>query len=185
MKKLIVALLVVMSTSAMAQRESIDLRGLTSEQKEKLALIRAEMQSPVSASERLREEANKWGKLGENVGKATVAAAKEVGVAANEFVSTPLGKIVTGIVIYKVIGTEALKIIVGAFIMFFFFSIGLWFIFRRPVNVTYENVPVLYGMWNRRLVKSQKAADELGEARYFFAAICAGAGLIFGLSLMF
>lgn len=68
---------------------------------------------PVNISEKVRDEVQAWTDLGQNIGRATVGAAKEVGMAANEFSQTPLGIVTTSIVVYKL--TEA-RIIFGSLV---------------------------------------------------------------------
>ena len=111
----IFALLVVFTNDAFARGEqlsasdisSIDVSKLSPDQRAALLASVAKMvNSPTDAadiSQTVRNETSKWVDLGTNVGAAAVSAAKQVGMAANDFVKTPLGKVTMGIVIYKVI----------------------------------------------------------------------------------
>ena len=95
------------------------------------------------------------------MGKAMVGAAREVGVAANEFGQTSLGKVVVGIVTYKVVGRDILGVIFGSVILVFGYGLALWlFITKRWSDVQYEYEPVLWGMYKRqRVIKSHTDND--------------------------
>lgn len=176
--------------------ETIDVRKLTPEQKAQLMSQTVDMQKqaavtiaqkPVNVSQTVRTEATAWGELGTNMGKAAVATAKEVGMAANEFVNTPLGKITMGIVIFKVMGAEVMSFITGGFILVFFLGFAAYFILRKDFkSAKYENVPVLFGLFTRRVIV-ESVADP--EDAIIFNRVCAlimlGLGLLVGLGTMF
>ena len=114
MKKLLAALLLVASFSANAAVQ-IDTSGLTESQKAELVQRAEAMKvTPTATVDKIDE----WVNLGERIGKMFGGAAKEIGVAANEFVATPVGKWTMALIIYKVAGTDLLKI-VGAFTLLF------------------------------------------------------------------
>ena len=153
---------------------SLDVSRLTPEQKAQLLAHVSKLQESKSAnmSETVRTEAEKWGELGANTGKAMVAAAKEVGVAANDFAQTPLGKVVTVIVVYKMIGQDAIGIATGLLTLFIGTLVAL-FVFRsnRFGDHDYELRPVLGGLFTRqRLVKWRESE----EGRAFRVAISVG-----------
>lgn len=177
--------------------ETIDVRKLTPEQKAQLMSQTVDMQKqavetqiaqkPVNVSQTVRTEATAWGELGTNMGKAAVATAKEVGMAANEFVNTPLGKITMGIVIFKVMGAEVMSFVTGGFILVFFLSFAAYFILRKDhKSAKYENVPVLFGLFTRRVVIETGPED---EGMVTFNRVCAlimlCLGLVVGIPTMF
>jgi hypothetical protein len=163
MKKL-VALMVLCASSTVfaAKQASVDVSKLTPEQIAQINNQVSEMtKDPVNVSATVRKEAEAWGELGANMGKAMVGAAREVGVASNEFANTSLGKVVVGIVAYKVVGKDILGVIFGSLILLGGYSLAVWvFTTRRWSDVTYEYVPVLWGMYTKqRVVKSHTDSD--------------------------
>ena len=168
MKKVIAILALWVATSAFAGVASqngayIDTSKLSKAQIAELAAKAEEMgaTTPVNVSATVRQEAEAWGTLGANMGKAMVGAAREVGVASNEFANTSLGKVVVGIVAYKVVGKDILGVIFGSMILVIGYSLAIWMMTtRRWSDVTYEYEPVLWGMYKRqRVVKSHTDSD--------------------------
>lgn len=169
---------------------SIDVSSLTADQKAALLADVTKLKGASSdtkgISETVRGEAEKWGELGTNMGKAAVGAAREVGVAANEFVSTPLGKITMGIVVYKIVGKEVVHFATGLGVLVFFFSLAIYFIRKKPMSsVAYEYKPTLFGLYNKKVVTSYTVDDNWGVAYMIAAAICAALGMLIGLNTMF
>lgn len=171
-----------------ADISSIDVSKLTPEQKAQLMtqVTDLQKQSSTNISQTIRTEASAWAELGGNMGRAAVAAAKEIGVATNDFVQTPLGRVTMGIVIYKVLGHDIIKIVMGSSILIFFFSMSLYFALKKKFNVVeYENIPVLGGLYIRKIVKTSKTDQELTVTHFIAAGICALVGLIVGLNIIF
>ena len=133
----------------------------------------------------MREEATKWGELGANMGRAAVGAAKEIGMAANEFVATPLGKVTMGIVIYKVIGKDIIKFIMGLGILIFFFSTGHYFLRMKKYTgaVEYTNVPRFFGLMTKQvLIKGVVDKDwQIAHTAIGIIAILIGCAIGFGV----
>ena len=100
--KYIIALILAIPMFAWAN--TVDISKLPPHQRAAIEKQVAEASSPTNISETVRNEAAAWGQLGTNIGYALIGAAREVGMAANEFASTDLGKIVAFVVVYKVIG---------------------------------------------------------------------------------
>lgn len=192
LKTTLVALAMSLSVSAFAG-QYVDTSGLTKEQNAELTLqvekLKAGTATPVAqvtnVSETMRKEASMWGELGGNVGKALVGAAKEVGVAANDFASTPLGKVVTAIVVYKLIGMAMVKLIVGSGILLFGGSIVTYLMFTRFGEVKYEVKPYLFGLWNRKVVVERNEDDDALVGRMVSMAVMIFVTLLVGLKVMF
>ena len=139
----------------------IDTSKITPEQAAQIQKQVEEMQQkPTNVSASVRKEAEAWGELGANMGRAMIGAAKEVGVAANEFAGTSLGKITVAIVAYKIIGQDVLKIILGTATLI----VGTWLAIlghrRYAWDFKYETKPILWGTFNRRYVVERTAHDE-------------------------
>ena len=163
MKKIVAILaLSIASTAFSATQSSVDVSKLTPEQIAQINKQVADMQAqPANISANVRQEAEAWGQLGSNMGKAMVGAAREIGVAANEFGQTSLGKVVVGIVTYKVVGRDILGVIFGSLILVFGYGLALWlFTTKRWSDVQYEYEPVFWGMYKRqRVIKSHTDTD--------------------------
>lgn len=132
MKKLlmvIICFLVVITSVVVCRAASVDINtsGLTDEQKAQLAVQIAEMQKKeIPTTERI----NQWVDLGKNVGVALAATAKEIGMASDQFLQSNTGKITVALIIWKVIGKDLIRSIVGIGILIAFISLWVHF-FRR------------------------------------------------------
>ena len=186
MKKILFAIAISLAAiTAFAQTTTIT---LTKEQA--AALAQAQPTTAANVSENVRQEASAWGELGANMGKAMVAAAKEIGVAANEFSETNLGKITVAIVVYKLIGESLIGFVVGFLLLVFFFGIALWFLITKSFyDCEYEHMPFLWGMATRKVLKKFSAPErnhgEIAAARMIGAFIAIVIGLLTGLNVMF
>lgn len=189
MKTFILA--VALSLATVAHAAQIDTSALTPAQVEALAAQAKQMaaesaNAPKNISATVRSEAEAWGELGANMGKAMVGAAKEVGIAANEFSQTPLGRIVVFLAAYKIIGEDVLGVIFGTLIMVFGYSLGVWIaLTRRWSAVTYEYKPILWGLINKKVVTSQKTNDEIVVTKVMAAAFLLVMTTVVGLNIIF
>jgi hypothetical protein len=166
---------------------SLDVSRLTAEQKAQLLAHVSKLQESKSAnmSETVRTEAEKWGELGANTGKAVVAAAKEVGVAANDFAQTPLGKVVTVIVVYKMIGQDALGIVIGLLVLFAG-TCAFVFVFRSRYfgDHDLERVPALGGLITRTRVVRWHESGEATASRVALSVGILALSWIIGLNII-
>lgn len=126
------------------------------------------------------ENVDKWVTVGQNIGKMFGGAAKEVGVAVNEFVKTPVGQLTMALIIWNYMGNVLVHII-GAVIILIFGSSAIWFIQRRnfPLSVMYDPEK-LDRLGRRVIVKKSRPAMEGGEAFGYMVAyvVVMGATLI-------
>lgn len=153
-KKFLAICVLALSFGAYAQ--SINVENLSAKQIAELnQRVVAMKNEPSGVSEKVRSEVEAWTDLGQNIGRATVGAAKEVGMAANEFAQTPLGIVTTSIVVYKLIGKDAVHFLLGACMIFVGTLIGLWALRRRYIR-QYEYRPVLFGIWQKKIVVGEK-----------------------------
>ena len=79
------------------------------------------------------KKVDEWVGVGERIGKMMGGAAKEVGVAVNEFIQTPVGKMTMAIVVWKTIGGPLVHL-VGGFIVLFLGFIVMTAIYKRLVR---------------------------------------------------
>lgn len=139
-------------------------------------------------SEVVRKEASEWGELGANMGKAMVAAAKEVGVASNEFAQTPLGKITVAIVVYKLIGQDVLGAVVGSFIIILGICFSIFFFKSKTLfarEVKYEYVPYFKGLFSLKRITYSRIDDEPWVFRAIFGIASIVLSLLIGLNTIF
>lgn len=192
MKKILAILALSIASSTFAGVASqngayVDVSKLTPEQVAQINKQVSEMQSaPANISASVRQEAEAWGQLGANMGKAMVGAAREVGVASNEFASTGLGKVVVAIVAYKVIGQDLLGIIFGSLILVVGYSLAIWILStRRWSTVKYEYEPVVWGMFKRRRIMSSETADDVVTGKILSAGVLTLLTTVVGLNTIF
>lgn len=188
MKKLLATLVLCASTGAFAATQTtVDVSKLTPEQVQRINQQVSEMSNnPMNVSATVRKEAEAWGELGANMGKAMVSAAREVGVASNEFASTSLGKIVVAIVTYKIVGKDILGVMFGALTLVFGWSVALWLVLtRRFANVKYEYEPVLKGLFKRRRVVSIDQHSDTVTNRFSAAGTVMVLSSIVGFNMIF
>ena len=193
MKKfLTAALMTVMcvSTSAYGGQSApqVDVSNLTPAQVAEIQAKVAEMSPSTAAkvSSELRQETGKWAEMGTGVATALVAASKELGMAANEFASTPLGKGVAVIIAYKVVGRDLLGIMTGIPIIIFGYSIALWIVTtRRWYAEEYAQKPVLWGLYNKSYVTKMSVDAGTFGSTWLLAIIILVLSSACGLNLIF
>lgn len=188
MKKILAILALSLATSVMAATENtVDVSKLTPQQVAQINQQVAEMQSqPVNVSASVRKEAEAWGELGSNMGRAMVGAAREVGVAANDFSQTSLGKIVVALVAYKLVGKELLGVVIGSGILALGYAVAIWLLTtRRWSKVVFEYEPVLWGMFKRRRVVSSDTESDVVATRVVSAGILIALTTLVGINLIF
>ena len=179
-------MLLALAISFAASAQAIDARGLTKAQIAELAAKAEEMKSPTNTSAAIRKEAEAWGDMGANMGKALVGAAKEVGVAANDFATTPLGKATMVIVAYKLVGRELLHYVVGSFILLFGLGFAFYLAFtKRWGSIEFERQPVLWGLYNRTIVKSYTVTNDAIEYRNWSICFTIVVTIVVGLFTLF
>lgn len=191
MKRFIMAVLFVLTSFAgQVTAAGLDTTGLTEAQARELAQLAAKMKadstSPTNISAEVRKEATAWAELGGNIGVAMVSAAKEVGIAADEFSRTGLGKVVTTIVVYKIVGKDLVGIAVGSTVLIIGLAVGLFIIFSKMgADVVYENRPILWGAFNRKIVTSIEYQQDAVTTKLVVGLIVSVIALIVGLTCIF
>jgi uncharacterized membrane protein (Fun14 family) len=183
-KYLVLLALLIFSQFSFAQ---ISTEGLTPEQvkalNEQVSKLKAQ---PENISATVRQEAEAWGELGANMGRAMVSAAREVGVAANEFSQTTLGKITVAIIVYKIVGQDILQIMSGITLLMICLTLAAvaWRAKIGATNIEYEHIPYLKGMWVRRRVVRVTYSDEARVVKTIFSIAMILIGLVFGFNLI-
>ena len=117
---------------------------------EKAASVVAKLSDPVAA--------NQWADAAKGFGQALGTAAKELGIAANDFLNSPAGYLLAGILIFNYAGGAVIGLPFTIFSMFFW-----WYITRRSMlqSKEYVTVPMFWGMFTmRRVVKTFYKFDD-------------------------
>lgn len=190
LKLFVASILLCLSGITSAADGQIDTRDLSQAQiaeiKKQVSTMKAESVNPANISKTVRHEAEAWGDLGANMGKAMVGAAKEVGVAANDFASTSLGKIVVFIIAYKIIGKSILGVIVGTLILIVGAIMSIW-IFKssRWSEVKYAREPAFWGLYQRQVIVEKETNSDVVGWQFLFGGIILLASCLGGVSLIF
>lgn len=184
MKRLLVVLAMLVPMTVLAQ--GLDLKGLTKEQVAELAATAAKMKGPEGISATARKEVGAWADLGTNIGTALVSAAREVGVAANEFSATSLGRIVTVLIVWKIAGRDLLGVGIGSVILIFGLVGVTWILSTKQFGETkYEYKPVLWGLYNKKVVTEYSISNDNMGGKMVSAGGLLLITLVVGLNCIF
>lgn len=145
MKKLLFASLLMFSISAWAQVE-VNTHGLTESQKADLVKVAEGMKQQTQqaapteiASADVADKVVKWANVGEQFGKMIGGAAKEVGVAANEFLKTPVGIMTAGLIIFHYVGSPIIHVALGLILFITGMTLVTWLAKRgTQFEITYD-----------------------------------------------
>lgn len=127
MKKLIIGMIALLAIPSIAFAQTVDTTGLTPQQ---VAEIQAQVEAKRSETPEGQvrasiARANEWVDIGEGIGAGVAAAARETGQVVNEFAQTPVGKMTTFVILYKVVGKDIIGLIVGTIAIAVFTTIWL------------------------------------------------------------
>ena len=191
MKKFFVAILMMVSISAWAGNTSdaVNSAGfskLTEAEKAEVIKIVADKASskdssvPVALAE---DRVEKWVKIGSNIGQGLAGAAKEVGVAVNDFSQTPVGQLTMLLIVWHMIGAQLIHVFGGIMIWIVGIAIIRHMVARAyPSKITYsKEVKNVFGNYAVEKVEPM-AIDDSNAAGWLFAY---GIVLIAGLIAIF
>lgn len=124
---------------------------------------------------------DKWVNVGERIGKMVGGAAREVGIAANEFVQTDVGKMTAAMIVWNYMGSDVVDIFVHVVGGMMFIVIGLstvFFIMRRSRDtvVTYSDTKT--NLLGNPVVEKVERDALSGDQQFSFTA---AAGLVLAL----
>lgn len=145
MKKILLSLMLVMSVGVAIANDVVDTTNLTDEQKAKAALYIAQMakENPaavVASSSKTVEVVKQWADIGTAIGSGLASSAKQLGIAANDFAQSPVGKFTVFLIAWHFIGATLIHI---AFTL-------LWLLITAPTIIymyrrnTYRTVVTTY-----------------------------------------
>ena len=126
---------------------------------------------------------DKWVNVGERIGKMVGGAAREVGIAANEFVQTDVGKMTAAMIVWNYMGADVVDVFVHVVGGTAFIFIGLTWIFivmRRS-----QDYKVVYSTteknWFGNYVVIGKERDSLTSDQQFGFTGSAAFVLVLGM----
>lgn len=190
-----------------ASTPTVDLSGLTAEQvealKQQAAAARSLSQANAAAvdlpsniektGDSVLKAVDKANEVAKVLGSGLATTARELGMAVNEFAGTSTGKMVTAVLLWKYVGKDIVGLIMGTIVLFGGIALGLHLLWRAKsalVEVEYGLSPVLFGLFNRRVILKQSVSrrTELSSSEAMmqvagYASIALGA--VVGLNLMF
>ncbi len=172
-KHLVTIVLLVCSFSAAADSDiRLDPDGLTTEQKAQLASqieqMKKETSNPISV-----DNVNEWTRAGQQFGQMLGGAAKEVGMAVNDFVKTPVGKMTAALIIWHYIGNSIIHFVMALIVLFVGIA-ATRHIIGRICNDHIEYDMNTKTWWGSHVIKSH-SRDALSEDAAVGMVCCYGA----------
>lgn len=186
MKKFIAIVALMFSFNAVAAltTDSVSNAGFSrlseTEKAEIIKQIADKASDKTSVTAPSEEKVEKWVKIGSQVGQGLAGAAKELGVAVNDFAKTPVGQLTMMLIVWHMVGGVIVHIFGGILIM----VVGLWFIyfmFKRayPDKVTYSKEHKnIFGNFAVENVQRTPVQDDNAAGWLLAAGIVILAGLI-------
>lgn len=129
------------------------------------------------------QKVNEWLDIGTRIGSGMAGAAKEMGVAVNEFAESPVGMWTIALITWKFMG----GVIMHAFGAIMIWLIGfsfIWWINRRRTGLTMQYDPNKTDIFGRsRLISVEK--QKVDDDTYASVIICSFIVLIGGMLVLF
>jgi hypothetical protein len=191
MKKFFAVILMAVSFSAFAGNDSETVRNagfarLSEAEKAEVIKMVADKAASKDASvpaALTEDKVEKWVKIGSNIGQGLAGAAKEVGVAVNDFSQTPVGQLTMLLIVWHMIGAQLIHVFGGIMIWIVGIAIIRHMVARTyPSKITYsKEVKNVFGNYAVEKVEPM-AIDDSNAAGWLFAY---GIVLIAGLIAIF
>lgn len=194
MKKFIIAILIMVSQFAYSGQQS----GLSASSvgsagfdrlsdAEKAEIIKAVADKAATKTvfggtkEESVEKVERWVKIGSNIGQGLAGAAKEVGVAVNEFSTTPVGQLTMVLIVWHMIGAQLVHVVAGILIWVFGYFVMKYLIGKTyPDQITYDTEKTnIFGNYVVKEVKKNTIGDPIGWSLFAMMFIAAGIVVIF------
>jgi hypothetical protein len=109
------------------------------------------------------EKVEKWVNLGASIGKGLAGAAKELGVAANDFAKTPVGEMTMFLIMWHFLSTPIIHVVGGLLVWAIGFSFIL-FMIRKQKRV------VEYAKNDKGIVRTIEPLEDENAGAYMAAA---------------
>lgn len=108
------------------------------------------------------EKAAEWSDAAKGFAEALGIAARELGIATNDFLMSPAGILLAAILLFNYAGGA----IIGLPFSIFTILLMFWLIRRLMTGkVEYEMVPIFWGAFQYRRRKSYQSVDYIGEGK--------------------
>jgi hypothetical protein len=110
------------------------------------------------------ESVDKWADISLKFARALGVAAKELGIAANDFLKTPAGMLTAGVIVFQYMGGPIIHVSIGLFILITGLGLLTWFARTTPRMVYTYDLTNKNWLGNHPLIgKERKALDgEIG-----------------------
>lgn len=177
MKYILLILALMFSTPVFAQAQQTTSQELTAElakmndaeKAEALKAIRAK-ESPAAAS------AREWVAIGNGLGEGLAATAQKLGVVANDFAKSPVGKMAMFLIIWNYMGNDILGIVSG--ILWFSIMLPFWtHHFRKTFGIFNEKGKFLH--YDKEMFKDSSSYGTIVWLYIFAVAAIMMVGIIF------
>lgn len=181
MKNLFLAFMLLFSVSANAAVE-VNTVGLTDTQKAELVKQAEAMRAQAKDPTAIVDSAEKWLNIGERFGKMIGSAAKEVGVAANEFLKTPVGIMTATVIVFQYLGGPIIHMFTGIVILILGASVITYLVRnRRQLIIKYDTTQKnVFG--NHPMISKERAKmddDTFGWSIALYIATIALSTIVF------
>ena len=126
------------------------------------------------------EKVEKWVRIGTNIGQGLAGAAKEVGIAVNDFSKTPVGQLTMVLIVWHMIGAQMIHVLGGILIWIIGF-IAIRYVMKRayPDKVTYSTTQKnIFGNFSIEKIEKAVMQDDNAAGWLFAHAIVLVAGLL-------
>ena len=128
------------------------------------------------------EKLDRFAQTGANIGKGLAAAAKEIGVAVNEFVQTPVGILTVGLIVWHVVGDD-IKDVLGGILVWIIGFAAIRFVSNRAYPIRYEYDMQKTNVFGNYVVKHKYRPDFSAEMTAF-TMIASGLVVAVGIIVM-
>lgn len=172
--KLILLVLFLVSPVSIALGQ-ISTSGLSDTQRAALEVYAAQLRQETAKNNTpSAKSVEEWVEVGSNIGKGLAGAAKEVGVAVNDFVKTPVGQITAAVILWKFIGSAIVHLIGGLVVLLSGWAF-MAYINRRlsPLLVSYDpDKTDVFGRSRRLKIEREKIDSDYAVGSYVWMGVC-------------
>jgi hypothetical protein len=191
MKKFFVTILMMFSISVWAGNDSASVQAAgfaklsESEKAEVIKMVADKALSKDSGSGLAStvesvDKVERWVKIGSNIGQGLAGAAKEMGVAVNDFANTPVGRMTTYLIVWQIVGGTLMHFIGGLLVWIIgFAAIRMIISHAYPDEVIYSAEKKTF--FGNAAIESKSRPEMSGEMTGVVvtaSAVVIGAGVI-------
>lgn len=122
--------------SGLSEQQVAELKATAAQSAAENAKAKVDGTAPSKTVQRV----NEWVEIGNGVGAGLAAAAEKMGIVANQFATTPVGKLTIFIILWKMIGGDLVQLFIGLLFAVIFWPTFIYFyakLWRGDKTVTY------------------------------------------------